>query len=418
MNDELTVREGGQVAVVGNVTPMHMLEMAVQKGVDIEQLQKLLELQERWERNESRKAYNAAFAAFKAEAVVILKNVDIKDGPLKGKKYADLFGVVDAATPMLSKHGLAATWKITKDEKDWIEATCTLTHKEGHSESASFGGPPDAGGAKNAIQARASTLNYCERYSFLAVTGLAAGGTDDDGNGGPKLGADITPERRKEIQELSSRMKAHLSADSVADAVLEGEQFGLEGPDEWSFMWSFFDAKQRAAMKKAADASRKERAAQPITDAQRKRLEARISELKLDRDAVKARCLEFWKKEHFADLSKLEYDLLDRQIDAGDFAPVQTAEHTAQTASSQPAASSEAAAPSSHVLVNPDHVLILEDTCNRAAINPQSFWLRCTQQFKYPINGWAQIREGDYKRALDGIQRLVDARRQKEGAAS
>lgn len=304
----------GQV-MGGAVTPMQMLQIAVQKGTSIEQLQQLMDLQERWERSEARKAYNAAFAAFKAEAVVIIKNIPITDGPLKGKRYADLFGAVDAATPMLSKHGLAATWKITKDERDWIEATCTLTHVAGHSESTSFGGPPDTGGAKNAMQARASTLSYIERYTFLAVTGLAAGGTDDDGNGGPKLGEGISIERRKEIQELTSRMKAHIAAGAVDDAVAEGEQFGLDGETEWIFLWTFFDSKQRAAMKKANEAMRKERATQPITEAQRKRLEARISELKADREAVKDFCRKRFGKEHFADLSKADYTSLDLHLD-------------------------------------------------------------------------------------------------------
>lgn len=51
-----------------------------------------------------------------------------------------------------------------------------------------MGGPPDTGGAKNAIQARASTVSYLERYTFKAVAGVAEGG-DDDGQGG--AGADV-----------------------------------------------------------------------------------------------------------------------------------------------------------------------------------------------------------------------------------
>jgi hypothetical protein len=47
-----------------------------------------------------------------------------------------------------------------------------------------MGGPPDAGGAKNAIQARASTISYLERYTLKAICGVAEGGEDDDGNGG------------------------------------------------------------------------------------------------------------------------------------------------------------------------------------------------------------------------------------------
>ena len=165
-------------------TPTDLLRIAIEGGADLDKLERLMALQERWEKSEAEKAYNKAFAAFKAEAVTIVKNRAVNAGPLNGKKYAELFAVVNAVTPYLSLHGLSAAWKLTKDEKDWIEVTCTLKHVGGHLESVSMGGPPDAGGAKNAIQARASTVTYLERYTIKAITGLSEQDEDDDGGHG------------------------------------------------------------------------------------------------------------------------------------------------------------------------------------------------------------------------------------------
>jgi hypothetical protein len=162
-------------------TPMMLLQMAMSQNADLDKLAKLMDLQDRWEANEARKAFNAAFAGFKAEAIQIVKNISVTDGPLKGKKYADLYAVVDAVTPALSKHGLHHSWKLTKDEKDWLEVTCYIKHNLGHCETASMGGPPDAGGAKSAIQARASSKSYLERYTLLGITGLASCDGDSDG---------------------------------------------------------------------------------------------------------------------------------------------------------------------------------------------------------------------------------------------
>ena len=156
--------------------------VAADPQYDVAKLEKLLAMKERWEADEARKAYNVAFSAFKAEAIEIVKNRTVTDGPLKNKKYAELFSVVNAVTPALSKHGLSASWKLTKDEKDWIEVTCTIRHVLGHSEAVSMSGPPDQGGAKNAIQARASTITYLERYTLKAACGLAEQGDDTDGN--------------------------------------------------------------------------------------------------------------------------------------------------------------------------------------------------------------------------------------------
>lgn len=173
-----------QGALAAN-SPAAMMMAAMSQGASLEQVEKMMDLQERYEKREAEKAYNAAFAAFKAEAVRIIKGREVTDGPLRGRSYAELHDVVDAVTPALSRHGLSASWKLTRDEKDWIEVTCTLKHTGGHSESVSMGGPPDTGSAKNALQARASTKSYLERYTLKAICGVAEGGDDTDGNQPP-----------------------------------------------------------------------------------------------------------------------------------------------------------------------------------------------------------------------------------------
>lgn len=166
-------------------SPMGMMMAALQQGANLEQIEKMMDLQERWAKGEAKKAYDAAFAAFKAEGVTILKGRKVTDGPLKGKSYAELHDVVNAVTAALSAHGLSSSWKLTRDEKDWLEVTCYLRHTGGHEESVSMGGPPDVGGAKNAIQARASAKTYLERYTLKAILGLSE--QDDDKDGAPPL---------------------------------------------------------------------------------------------------------------------------------------------------------------------------------------------------------------------------------------
>jgi hypothetical protein len=183
-------------ALAATATPADLLRIAVESGADLDRLERLMALQERWEAKQAKQAYDAAFAAFKAEAVMILKGRKVTDGPLKGKSYAELHDVVNAVTPALSKHGLSSSWKLTRDEKEWMEVTCYLRHINGHEESVSMGGPPDAGGAKNAIQARASTKTYLERYTLKAITGLSEQDDDDDGRGAG---------RQSDVQELVSK---------------------------------------------------------------------------------------------------------------------------------------------------------------------------------------------------------------------
>lgn len=223
-------REPQTALAVQASSPMSMMLSAMDRGASLEQVEKMMALQERWEATEARKAYNAAFSAFKAEAVRIVKNKTVTDGPLKGKSYAELFAVVDALTPALSRHGLSASWKLTKDEPQWLEVTCYLRHVNGHEESVSMGGPPDAGGAKNALQARASTKNYLERYTLKAICGVAEGGEDDDGSGG------------------AAGQQQETGAD--ADALAAGRDAAMNGMQALTGWWGKLDAKQRGRMQK------------------------------------------------------------------------------------------------------------------------------------------------------------------------
>lgn len=190
------------------LTPVELLSGAQRAGAPPELLEKYMALYERWEANEARKAFVEAFAAFKAEAVKVIRNKTVTDGPLKGKSYAELFSFVEAVTPALSKHGLSASWNITKDEKDWIEVTCTIEHVLGHARRVPMGGPPDVGGAKNAIQARASTITYLERHTLKAACGIAEQGDDADGNGADEL---ITADQAKELDALIIAGKTDLA---------------------------------------------------------------------------------------------------------------------------------------------------------------------------------------------------------------
>lgn len=210
-----------QTGTIAAQSPMGMMLAAMSQGASLEQVEKMMDLQDRWERKESEKAYNAAFAAFKAEAVRIIKGRKVTDGPLRGKEYAELHDVVDAVTPALSRHGLSTAWKLTRDEKDWLEVTCTLKHVGGHSESVSMGGPPDAGGAKNALQARASTKSYLERYTLKAICGVAEGGDDSDGNTPePTVPLDLLAAARDAAMGGWAALGKHIKSLTPADRAL------------------------------------------------------------------------------------------------------------------------------------------------------------------------------------------------------
>jgi hypothetical protein len=161
--------------------PADMISLAVNKGANLQELKEVLLLQERWEANEARKAYHEAMAMFKANAPTIDKDKQVAYGNTK-YNHASLANVTEKIGAQLSKWGLSATWK-TSQTSGQITVTCIITHKKGHSEETSLSAAPDNSGQKNSIQAIGSAITYLERYTLLAMTGLATQEQDDDGAG-------------------------------------------------------------------------------------------------------------------------------------------------------------------------------------------------------------------------------------------
>ena len=172
-----------ELVEIGDHSPAHIMSIALANGQDLDKLEKLLELQIRYEENEAKKAYHKAMAAFKANPPDIEKDKFVSFATSKGQtsyKHATLANVTSKINKALSQFGLSASWK-TRQENGSVHVTCTITHEMGHSESTTLESPPDQSGGKNSIQAIGSTLSYLERYSLLALTGLATSDMDDDG---------------------------------------------------------------------------------------------------------------------------------------------------------------------------------------------------------------------------------------------
>ncbi len=223
-------------------TPMQMLQMAVERGSDLTVLEKLMDLQERWERNEARRAYVAALSQFKAQAPTLTKNKHVgyesrRTGDRTEYDYASLDQVCAVIGPALSKHGLSHTWE-TKQADGLVIVTCILTHELGHSERVSLSAGADASGSKNSIQAIGSTVTYLQRYTLLAITGLAVSGQDNDGS------TPMSPISAEQKDELIALMKA-----SGTDTKRFLDYFGVATLDELPAL-SFDNAKAALARKK------------------------------------------------------------------------------------------------------------------------------------------------------------------------
>ena len=162
------------------VTPMVMMQMAINEGSDIATMERLWALNEKVEAANAKKAYDFAMAKFKADPPTIEKDRHVEFGNTV-YDHASLGNVVEKIGARMGEYELSHKWDIDQGEK--IKVTCVVTHSQGHSESVSLESAADTSGSIKGIQAIASAISYLQRYTLLAVTGLATQDMDDDGRG-------------------------------------------------------------------------------------------------------------------------------------------------------------------------------------------------------------------------------------------
>lgn len=175
----LTKKRATRIAPANQaVTPADLLKIAVsQQDVDLDKLEKLMDLQERWQANEAKKSYIAALANFQSECPPIYKTKDAHNS-----KYTPLAEIMEIIKDALHDNGLAVSWN-TKQQDGMVLVTCRVTHIDGHSEETSMVAEPDTSGSKNKIQSIGSTQSYLMRYTMSALLSLSTLAPEDtDGN--------------------------------------------------------------------------------------------------------------------------------------------------------------------------------------------------------------------------------------------
>src|SRR5690606_20296061 len=117
---------------------------AIEKGLDVTTLEKLLAMKERVDKERAREAFVEAMAEFQGACPIIEKTKVVlnKDGKSVRYKFAPLDAIVEQIKEPLKDNGLAYRWEV-ENKEGLIKAICIVTHKMGHSEKSDFEIPID-----------------------------------------------------------------------------------------------------------------------------------------------------------------------------------------------------------------------------------------------------------------------------------
>jgi len=157
---------------------MGLIQMAVEKGADINQLEKLMDLQDRFEAKNAKKAFFNALSIFQSMTVTIKKtglaSFPTKDNGRTEYTYAKLEDIARVIRPSLKEAGLSYRYEQSSDN-NLMTVACIVTQKEGHQERTSMSAFADSSGRKNQIQQIASTISYLRRYTLTGALGITVG---------------------------------------------------------------------------------------------------------------------------------------------------------------------------------------------------------------------------------------------------
>lgn len=182
------------------------------------------------------------------------------ENPFFKSNYADLPAVIDAAKPFLTKHGLSVSQPITTDEQGNIAVMTMLMHASGQWLLSNYPVRP----VKNDPQGVGSAITYARRYSYAAITGVAAMDEDDDGNDASGHNHDKgKPEQSRAEYKPTDPVRPHkdayvvacpIKADGTLDfdtfvADLESKVTSAKNMNELS-LWNRANAKTLTAMQK------------------------------------------------------------------------------------------------------------------------------------------------------------------------
>lgn len=210
---------------------MSMLErMARDPNIDVEKIEKLMDMQERAEDRKAKADFNAAMARAQSNILPVIKNATNEQ---TRSRYATLSTINKTIMPIYSAEGLAVSFNTGKASVEgYTRHIATVFHSSGHSEEYHIDMPPEGTGIKGnammtATHATGSSSSYARRYLICMIFNVSTE-DDNDGNGNkPKS----DPMDTEKLLILLGRIQAASNINSLKTAFAVAHSAASESKD-------------------------------------------------------------------------------------------------------------------------------------------------------------------------------------------
>jgi hypothetical protein len=186
MSNSKELASGPQVPATAPQGFDRFIQMAIEKSVPVETLERLLAMQKDIMATNAKAAYDEAMRTFQKACPIIQKHKKVmnKDGRTVRYVYAPLDDIIEQVKVPLAEHGFSYRLgqEVDKPKVGWLTVYCTATHAAGHSETERFELPLGKAEYMTAQQEVGAARTFGSRYCFLGVFGIMTGDEDTDAN--------------------------------------------------------------------------------------------------------------------------------------------------------------------------------------------------------------------------------------------
>ncbi|WP_375667891.1 MULTISPECIES: ERF family protein [unclassified Bartonella] len=197
----IEIEETHHVAVEQTVME-RILNKALDSDVDMDRLERLLDLREQEIKRQERQNFVRDLSAVQMAYKNIEQNAINNH---TNSKYATLDQYIDAVKKGLATYKFALFYRIKNQTEKNVTIEITLSHPSDNQISTEGTFPIDSTGSKNSIQSLGSTLTYARRYLLGMLLNLASKEDDTDGNPPIKK---AFPQQINEIRRLIVQTQA------------------------------------------------------------------------------------------------------------------------------------------------------------------------------------------------------------------
>lgn len=183
MSKEIQKKEKQEVqeTAQGHADIGKFIEMAINKDVGVETLERLFSLHQQAKKEHAKEEFVKDMAKFQSLIPVIKKNKKVmnRDGKTVRYRYATMDSVIEQIKKPLAECGLSYSWEVAREDNH-MKVTCTVRHRQGHSEQSSFEIPIVKSEYMSSPQTYATAQTYAKRYTLLNVLGIGTADEDTD----------------------------------------------------------------------------------------------------------------------------------------------------------------------------------------------------------------------------------------------